>query len=345
MRKPLLTTASVTILFSGLLALLAYADNTTITTDNNQRCISADGLPNHSTGQFPNSGNPHTIATQNIHYCFPLKPSKGSRPKKQNGSIGVALNGITIRPGTADYWDASSRRGHSRDRSSGWNLEGLGSREALGMDNNNAHVDNTGLYHYHGIPEVLVHDPAHAPVDGKHNSLIGYAADGFEIHHLDAETSSYPLKIGKRPSGPGGKYDGVYNEDWEYVAESGSLDQCNGGQLNGKFVYFATDDYPFFPRCLWGQASDDFGMKRGGNTDNSRPSGSQNSHIGEQQKKPHQQDHTKANRRKPPVEALSACIGKTSNAACSFSLRDRNISGSCRLVPSEEMACVPNGRH
>jgi hypothetical protein len=206
------------------------------------------------------------------------------------------------------------------------------------MDNNNAHVDNTGLYHYHGIPEVLVHDADHGHSHGKQDSLMGYAADGFDIHHLDAETPSYRLKTGNRPSGPGGQYDGSYNEDWEYVVGSGSLDQCNGGQLNGQFVYFATDGYPFFPRCLWGKASNDFGMRRGGNTNNN--------HASDKQKMPHQQAHNnKTKRRKPPAEALSACIGKTSNAACSFSLRDRNISGSCRLVPSDEMACVPNGHH
>ncbi len=241
----------------------AYAGNVSITTTNNQRCISSDGLPDHSTGSFPNSGNPHRISTQSIRYCFPLNPVKNNPAIPQRGSIGVALNGITIRPGTAYYWDASSSRGHSRDRSSGWNLEGLGSCEALGIDHNNAHVDNRGLYHYHGVASALVSSQA--------DTLIAYAADGFEIHYVGrSERASYQLKQGTRPSGPGGRYDGTYVEDWQYIAGSGTLDHCNGGTLNGKFVYFATDIYPFFPRCLWGNVSNDFGHQGQAQRDSNR---------------------------------------------------------------------------
>jgi hypothetical protein len=237
---------------ASLIAFSAYANSARISTTDTQRCISSNGLPDHSTGRFPNRGNPHTIAEQDIDYCFSLNPKKKNTPKKQRGSIGVALNGITIRPGTADYWDASSHRGHSRKRSSGWNLEGLGSRDALGMDDNNAHVDKAGMYHYHGIADALVKSTA------DNGTLIGYAADGFEIHYVASQRSSYQLKTGTRSSGPGGKHDGSYNEDWQYIQGSGTVDQCNGGLLNDKFVYFATTTYPFFPRCLWGKASRDF---------------------------------------------------------------------------------------
>ena len=37
----------------------------------------------------------------------------------------------------------------------------------------------------------------------------------------------------------------------------------NGGTLNGKYVYFATDEFPFFPRCHWGNVSKDFIQKGG----------------------------------------------------------------------------------
>ncbi len=58
------------------------------------------------------------------------------------------------------------------------------------------------------------------------NSLIGYAGDGFEIHYLgDKVKSGYELKSGVRPSGPGGKYDGSYNEDYIHKALEGALDE------------------------------------------------------------------------------------------------------------------------
>lgn len=218
----------------------------------NQICIRSNGLPNHATGRFPNRGNPHRIRAQDIDVCVSANPRKGNRPSGTGqGAIGIALNGVIIRPGTADYWDPGSRRGHSRNRSSGWNLEGMGAADTLGMDRANGHVDNRGLYHYHGKPV--------AALKTRGGTHIGYAKDGFEIHYVGSTArSGYRLRSGARPSGPGGRHDGTYVEDWVYVGGSGTLDQCNGGTLNGKFVYFATDTFPFYPRCLWGQPSRDF---------------------------------------------------------------------------------------
>lgn len=227
------------------------AGNASITKSGDRICITSNGLPGHSTGKFPNSGNPHSMRQQRAKYCVDATPKKGSRARNHRGTVGVGLNGVAIRPGTADYWDPNSPRGFSRDRSSGWNLEGIGARKLLGLDQNNAHVDERGLYHYHGVPKGLL-----GQTSGSH---IGYAADGFEIHYVGSRAKSgYRLKSGTRPSGPGGKYDGTYVEDWKYVGGSGKLDQCNGGMLNGKFVYFATTSYPFFPRCFWGRPSGDF---------------------------------------------------------------------------------------
>ncbi len=325
-------------IMNGIASFSAYANNATLSINGNQRCIQSNGLPDHSTGQFPNDGNPNRISTQNILYCFDASPVKREYARPQHGSIGVALNGVTIRPGTADYWDDSSQRGHSRNRQSGWNLEGLGSRDLLGMDHNNAHVDNRGLYHYHGVADALVKSTA------KDGSLIGYAADGFEIHYIPSQQASYRLKSGIRPSGPGGRYDGSYNQDWEYIAGSGTLDQCNGGKLNGQFVYFATESYPFFPRCLWGNASDDFGMQR--NSLGNERELQHDPRLGANQPSHHSTFHRKNRQeRHPPKEALLACHRKTSGHSCSFNINNHSLVGSCRITPQKELACVPNRPH
>ena len=219
-----------------------------------KRCFVTNGIPDHDTGTFPNRGNPNRIAKQDINVCVPGKPpwTPGATPQYHRGSIGIAINGIKFRPGTAEYYDAASRRGVSRDPSAGWNLDGVGARDELGLDENNAHVDEHGLYHYHGVADPLI--------DSTRATLIGYAADGYDIHFVDGrKKSSYQLKSGTRPTPPFGPYDGTYNEDWIYVAGSGDLDECNGGRnLYGRFVYYATETYPFLPRCLWGEISDDF---------------------------------------------------------------------------------------
>ena len=219
-----------------------------------RRCFVTNGLPDHDTGTFPNKGNPHTLLAQKLHLCMPSKPPNqiGTVPQYHKGSVGIAINGVQIRPGSADYFDAESPRGFSRDPSSGWNLDAMGAREKLGLDHHNAHVDHRGFYHYHGVSEALA--------KSTRALVIGYAADGYDIHYVGARmTSSYELKRGYRPFPPGGVYDGTYSEDWEYVKGSGRLDECNGTKnLYGRFVYYATDTYPFFPRCLWGEISDDF---------------------------------------------------------------------------------------
>ena len=90
-------------------------------------------------------------------------------------------------------------------------------------------------------------------------SLVGYAADGFEIHYVGAAAQSgWALKEGTRPNGPGGSYDGTYVEDYEYVGGRELLDECNGALLNGDYVYFVTDTFPFYPRCLWGDVAGGF---------------------------------------------------------------------------------------
>ena len=225
-------------------ALYAATNYVSIKENASQTCIASNSIPNHATGQFPNRGNPNSIRAQNISTCLPANPVKGDTPQSTR-VIGIATNGVLIQPKTADYYDASSRRGHSRDPSSGWHIDGMGARDMLGLDDNNAHVDPSGLYHYHGVAEPLV-----ATSSG---SRIGWAADGFEIHYVgDKARSSYMLKGGTRPTAPGGAYDGTYNQDFDFVAGSGNLDQCNGAMVNGTYTYFATDTYPYFPHCLYG---------------------------------------------------------------------------------------------
>lgn len=50
-------------------------------------------------------------------------------------------------------------------------------------------------------------------------------------------------------------HEGIYVQDWESVEGSGTLDECNGAMVDGDYVYYATDTYPFFPRCFRGNVT------------------------------------------------------------------------------------------
>ncbi|MBP0483814.1 YHYH protein [Sagittula salina] len=245
MRSPIpATLISTTLAIILGAAPLAAQNGVTITTRGGQTCISSNGLPDHATGKFPNRGNPHAIRQQNTRVCVPSNPKKGSSPQPVQ-TPGIATNGVIIRPDTADYYDAASPRRHSRDPASGWLLEAMGARDALGLDNQNAHVDERGLYHYHGMPPALT--------GVSDTSLIGYAADGFPIHYIGSKARpAWMLKQGSRRTAPGGRHDGTYVEDYEHIRGAGNLDECNGATVNGHYLYFATDGFPFFPRCLYG---------------------------------------------------------------------------------------------
>ena len=238
--KTLATTLALTLLPAG-----SVQAHVTITVEGDQRCIASDGVPDHETGPWREGA---TVEEQDHSFCMDATPELTDTISHRVRISGITVTGIPLRPGTAEYYDPTSERGYSRDPSSGWNVEGIG---GLIMDEQNAHVDGDGMYHYHGIPSAVT-----GSLDG---TLFGYAADGFEIHYLGAEAqSSWQLKGGERETGPGGVHDGTYVQDYEFVAGSGDLDECNGGLLNGQYVYFATDTYPFFPRCFKGTVSSDF---------------------------------------------------------------------------------------
>ena len=50
---------------------LAHDNHVQITVEGDRRCITSNGLPDHDTGNFPNRGNPHRIAEQDIRLCVP----------------------------------------------------------------------------------------------------------------------------------------------------------------------------------------------------------------------------------------------------------------------------------
>ncbi len=236
--------------------------------------IESNAIPQHLVGRFPNRGNPHAIRPQDYDFELPKDPkpadsvtsiylTNGFGPP--NLPFGVAINGVLFDPGTAEFWQGK--------RGSGWNYEALGGAVPLGLDENYAHVQPQGSYHYHGIPSVLFEKLGGQA--GKHSPLIGWAADGFPIYCLYAHSdpndiqseidqlrSSYRLKEGERPGRdgePGGKYDGTFIQDYTFVAGSGDLDECNGrfGKTpeypEGSYAYFLTKEWPVIPRAFRGK--------------------------------------------------------------------------------------------
>lgn len=254
----------------ALAAGARYTNEVSISESGDFRTIESNGIPGHPTGAFPNPNNPNSISPQRYRYRVAMHPiaAESATPVRMN-CFGVALNGVPFDPAAAEWFD--------RDPQSGWQYEPLSGFLNLGVDENNAHVQPNGAYHYHGAPTGLIDALDH------HQGmiLVGYAADGFPVYALygyeradDAGSavvpmqSSYRLKRGTRPDGPGGPHDGTFVEDWEYLAGAGDLDECNGRYgvtpefQQGTYYYVVTPEFPFVPR-RWRGTPDDSFFKRG----------------------------------------------------------------------------------
>ena len=140
------------------------------------REIRSNGVPTHNVGAFPNRGNPNVIRLQNHFFRVPANPKVSDRatPTSAMGPIGVAVNGLPLEPGAAEFWQGNFH--------SGWQYEPLGGAVNLGLDGNHAHVQPTGTYHYHGLPKLLMKEIGVS--ETKHSPRIGWAADGFPIYAL-----------------------------------------------------------------------------------------------------------------------------------------------------------------
>lgn len=242
--------------------------------DNTERTLTADGVLDHAVGTFPNAHNPNTISAQTISATDTLSPEKTATSTTMGGPrsvSGYVLNGVKIDAGTADTCSDNSASCRLAPPMQGsWSIEALGQDSFnFGDDENHAHVQPTGAYHYLGIPEEFLSKLN----KGEAMTPIGWAADGFSIYArcgysdpADSDSSmvvvqsSYRLKT--RPVENCAEVTtypmGTFIQDYEYVEGRGHLDECNGrtgvtSELSaGIYHYFAADTNPFLQRFVRG---------------------------------------------------------------------------------------------
>ncbi|MCB0476950.1 MAG: YHYH protein [Crocinitomicaceae bacterium] len=234
-----------------------FGTKTYVTLTETKRIMKTNALPNHKTGKFPNAGNPNKISAQQMTYEFPLKPKRMDKPRWAR-EPGIALNGVKFEPETAERFVCETGEVYK--------IEAFQDLVNLGLDFNNAHVQPTGAYHYHGVPSELI-----KVLDkGEDLILVGFAKDGFPMYYSKSGKykPSYQLSE-KNRTGDVCSYrnpknridknlnntqpDGTFVSDWEYVKGKGDLDECNGIEINGEYVYLITKEYPFVGRCLMGE--------------------------------------------------------------------------------------------
>ncbi len=235
-----------------------FGTQVTVTVEGDSRTIVANALPDHETGQFPNAGNPNTISEQDVTYQYTTNPVFTGDATEAR-TTGVAVNGVKFEPGTAETVTCDNVT---------YRVEALQDVYNLGLDFNNAHVQPTGEYHYHGASELLA--DAYATEDDLVH--VGFAADGFLMYYSKsgAYASGYELSsdlregsncVGSGPLGgdtvevEGTTPDGVFTSDWVWSEANGDLDACNGIEIDGTYAYVVTDEFPYISRCLNGEVA------------------------------------------------------------------------------------------
>lgn len=248
------------------------------------RTIVVNNIPSHLVGEFPNPGNPNVIYSDNDvdnqlinTYTMTTEPTLAGNVTSTGGYVsGVLFSGVGLEVQTNETYVNTETNTANRD----WNLVALQDARNLGLDCNNAHVQPTGQYHYHGAPTAYIDDLG---IDGSEMIKIGYAGDGFPIYYkygyaddgmsIVAFESGYSLKEGDRPGdggdAPDGCYDGSYSQDYEFIAANSELDECNGRtgrtpESDSEYYYVITDNYPSAPICFSGTPDNSFRFGGGG---------------------------------------------------------------------------------
>ena len=209
--------------------------------------VDANGLPNHDF----HSGPGCCASQQDTTWVIPLEPanqtgcdpdesSEGCIMAPERGAIAFAVNGVAIygpEDGPGGDAVAGNEGAYEEDRQHVW----------LGLCH--GHSGPGGEYHYHADGNCIHWHPEDeqtwlnysmesSRTVTEHSPIVGFALDGYPIYGFvgwdeDGETSemtsSYRLKDGETG------YNGI--DDYEYVAELGDLDACNG-------QWGATPDYP-----------------------------------------------------------------------------------------------------
>lgn len=239
-----------------------YEASVVITTDGATCTIESNAVPNHDFNTPAGFANP--FATQEQKYTISASPTANPTPTPLSLRMdnAVFLNGVKLDLVAAGCFGVGDGFIGCNDMDTPYRYDPMGGVNSFGADAHNAHTQPDGAYHYHGNPMALFEqtDPT-GP-----SPVIGFAADGFPIFGsfidddgtIRAATTSYQLKTGTRPDGPGGAYDGAYIDDWEFVAGSGDLDACNGMTQDGVYGYVVTSTYPHVMGCFTGTPDDSF---------------------------------------------------------------------------------------
>jgi hypothetical protein len=259
-------------------------------TQSGETCvISSNDIPNHD---FNDQGTSfaNDVSEQNNTYIIASSPQVEAQVTSisLNLANAVFLNGATVDLLAAACYDVGNEAlgnekiGCGQDQiDNPWRYDPMSALNTFGTDSHNAHAQPDGTYHYHGNPLAMFDQDC--DIQAAASPVIGFAADGFPIYGscftdpisnsvqkaqssfvlknnggARADVSGYTTPVAGQGVVASNNYDGQFTGDFEYVADSGDLDECNGMTIDGQYGYYITDSYPWILACYKGQVNDSF---------------------------------------------------------------------------------------
>jgi hypothetical protein len=192
-----------------------------ITVQGDKRVITGNGLPNHSTGDYPikptddayqYDRNPNSIRAQTLRFELPASPTLASQAScVALGPIGVLVTGGVF----FNALDAAGKDAVAHEV----------------QDSCLGHPERSGSYHYHALTGCLDKGSSTG-----HSPLVGFALDGFGIYGFRGENGQE-----------------LTNSNLDACHGHTHLIEWNG-KLVEMYHYHATHEYPYTVGCYRGTA-------------------------------------------------------------------------------------------
>ncbi len=233
----------------------------------NNKCIfQTNNIPNHD---FNDGGQafPNDVSAQNNSFEITTNPSHANSVTdiSLQTDNAILLNGVKVDLLAAACFGVGDGKVGCNDINQPWRYDPMFAANGFRVDSHNAHSQPDGSYHYHGTPNAFYAEDNNSSA----SPVVGFAADGYPIFgpYIDDNgtirkvNSSFRVRSGNRATdstSPGGSYDGTYRDDYEYVADHGDLDECNGMSVNGIYGYYISDGFPYILTCFKGTSDPSF---------------------------------------------------------------------------------------
>lgn len=186
---------------------IAFEGALTVTVSGGKCVFETNAIPNHD---FNDGGRFATnVSSQNVRYEMTSSPEVASSVTELIlGDNAIFLNGVKLDLlAAACYGVGREQLGREKigcgqdEIDNPWRYDPMAPLNEFGTDNNNAHTQPDGTYHYHGNPMVMFENDCES-TGASPSPVVGFAADGFPIYGtcIDDEgavrqaQSSYVLK-------------------------------------------------------------------------------------------------------------------------------------------------------